>query len=106
MHRMKSLLSFGLIAMVIMIVGLLAINAPTMYAAESKIEATAKPVQTGEVEMLAAVDLVGCQSYSETTDRLGHDIFMCRHNHHRTSTALAKRKYLKSGRSWPLLNPS
>ena len=103
MHRMKSLLSFGLIAMVIMIVGLLAINAPTTYAAEAKVAAHAK---AGEKEALAAVDLVRCQSYSETTDRLGHDIFMCRHNHHRTSTALAKRKYLKSGRSWPLLNPS
>jgi len=104
MHRMRSLLSFGLIAMVIMIVGLMTVNTSTMYAAESKIEATAKPVQTGELETLAAVNLVECQSYSKTTDRLGHDIFMCRHNQHRMP--LAKRKYLKSGLYWPLLHPS
>jgi len=106
MHRMSNLFSFALIAMVIMIVGLMTISTQTMYAAESKIEATAKPVQTGDMELLAAPDLVRCQSYSATTDRHGHDIFMCEHNHQRAYTLLAKWKFLQPNRSWPLLTPS
>lgn len=80
MHRMKSLLSFGLIAMVIMIVGLLAINVPATYAIGEQEAAHAK-LQAGEKEALAAVDLVRLKSYNTMiwlVDQHGYDIFAWR----------------------------